>query len=164
LIAKLEIDNFNLIIKKFNIMKSKIFLLMALFGIFMSCQQKNQTESPESLKQVLFNFYDGIKDRNLDKIKEATTADFILYVDGKVWSHDSIISVLNTYPPYSATYSFENFKIDRENSLGVMRFFSHADFIFSDTLNLKFDWIESATFTKVDDKWKMKFLHSTTKM
>jgi len=145
-------------------MKSKIFLLLAFFGFIVSCQQKNQTKSHEPLKQVLFDFYDGVENKDFDKIKEATTADFILYVDGKVWSNDSMISVLNTYPPYSATYSFDNFKIDMENSLGVMRFFSHADFIFSDTLDLKFDWIESATFTKIDDKWKINFLHSTTKM
>ncbi len=137
---------------------------MALFGIVVSCQQKNQIKSPELLQQVLFDFYDGIKDRDFDKIKEATTPDFILYVDGKAWSNDSIISALNTYPPYSADYSFDNFNIDMENSLGCMRYFCHADFVFSDTLNVKFDWIESATFTKVDDQWKMNFLHSTTKM
>jgi len=145
-------------------MKSKIFLLMALFSIVWGCQPKNQTKSPELLKQVLFEFYDGIKDRDFDKIKEATTPDFILYVDGKVWSKDSIISILNTYPPYRADYSFDNFNIDMENSLGFMRYFCHADFDFSDTLNVKFNWIESATFTKVNDKWKMNFLHSTTKM
>ena len=145
-------------------MKSKIFLLMALFGIVVSCQQKNQTKSPEQLKQVLFDFYDGVEVRDFDKIKEATTSDFILYVDGKVWPNDSIISVLNTYPPFSADFSFNNFNIDMENSLGCMRYFCHADFVFSDTLNVKFDWIESATFTKVDDQWKMNFLHSTTKM
>ncbi len=144
-------------------MKSRIFLIMVLLGIVVGCQQKNQTKSPELLKQVLFDFYDGIKNKDFDKIKEVTTPDFTLYVDGKIWSHDSIISVLNSYPPYKADYSFDNFNIDMENSLGVMRFFSHGDFIFSDTLDLKFDWIESATFTKVDDQWKMNFLHSTTK-
>ena len=123
-----------------------------------------QIKSPELLQQVLFDFYDGIKDRDFDKIKEATTPDFILYVDGKALSNDSIISALNSYPPYSADYSFDNFNIDMENSLGCMRYFCHADFVFSDTLNVKFDWIESATFTKVDDQWKMNFLHSTTKM
>ena len=144
-------------------MKSKIFLLIALFGTVLSCQQKNQTSSPELLKQVLFDFYDGVKDKDFDKISEATTTDFMLYVDGKVWSNDSILSTLSSYPPFSADYSFNNFNINMENSLGYMRYFSHADFVFSDTLNVKFDWIESATFTKVDDKWKMNFLHSTTK-
>ena len=132
----------------------------------MACEKEEEEpiDSPELLKQVLFDFYDGIKDRDFDKIKEATTSDFILYVDGKALSNDSIISALNSYPPFSVEYSFDNFNIDLEHSLGFMRYFCHADFVFSDTLNVKYDWIESATFAKVDDQWKMNFLHSTTKM
>ena len=107
-------------------MKSRIFLIMALLGVIVSCQQKNQTKSPELLKQVLFDFYDGLKNKDFDKIKEVTTPDFTLYVDGKIWSHDSIISVLNSYPPYKADYSFDNFNIDMENSLGVSDFFLMA--------------------------------------
>jgi len=145
-------------------MKSRIILIAVLLGIVVSCQQKNQTESPELLKQVLFDFSDGLKNKDFDKIKEVTTPDFTAFIDGKIWSYDSIISVLNSYPPYTAEYSFDNFNIDMENSLGVMQYYSHADFIFSDTLNLKFDWIESATFTKTDDKWKLSFLHSSIKM
>jgi hypothetical protein len=145
-------------------MKSRIFLLLVFFSFIVSCQQKDHTKSPELLKQVLFDYYDGVKERDFDKIREATTADFILFVDGKVWSYDSIISILNTYPPYSANYSFEDFNIDMEDSLGCMRYFCHADFVLNDTLNLKFDWIESATFKKVGDQWKMNFQHSTTKM
>ena len=112
-------------------MKSKIFLLMMLLGIFLSCQQKNQTESPEVLKQVLFNFYDGVKNKDFDMIMDATTPDFIAFIDGKIWSTDSMINTLKSYPPYKADYSFDNFIIDMENSLGVIRFFSHGDFIFS---------------------------------
>ena len=126
-------------------------------------EEETEGKSPELLKQALFDYYDGIKNKDFDKMMGATTADFITFVDGNVWTNDSAISVLNTYPPYTAIYSFENFKIDMENSLGCMRYFCHCDFAFGDTLNLKFDWIESATFTKVGDQWKMSFLHSTLK-
>jgi len=144
-------------------MKSKIFLLLTLFGIFTSCQQKNQAETPESLKQVLFNFYDGTKNKDFDKIKEATTQDFKAFIDGKVWTIDTMINTLNSYPPYKADYSFNNFKINMADSLGSINYFIHGDFVFSDTLNLKFDWLESATFTKVNGQWKMNFMHTTTK-
>ena len=145
-------------------MKSKIFLLMVLLGIVVSCQQKNQTESPELLKQVLFNFYDGIKNKDFDKIKETVTPDFRAFIDGKVWSTDSVINTLNSYPPYKADYSFDSFKINMDDSLGCINYFIHCGFVISDTLNLKFDWLESATFTKVDNQWKMNFMHTTTKI
>ena len=143
-----------------------LLLFMAGFCLLMSCEKDEDEpfDSPELLKQVLFNFYGGIANKDFDKIKEAITTDFILYVDGKAWTIDSMISALNSYPPYTADYSFDNFNIDMEHSLGFMRYFCHADFVFNDTLNVKFDWIESATFTKVDGQWKMNFLHSTTKM
>jgi len=144
-------------------MKSKIFLLMTLFGIFMSCQQKNHAESPESLKQVLFNFYDGVKNKDFDMIKEATTPDFKAFIDGKVWSIDTMINTLNSYPPYKADYSFDDFKINMADSLGYINYFVRGDFVFNDTLNLRFDWLESATFTKEEDQWKINFMHTTTK-
>ena len=82
---------------------------MTLFGFVVSCQQKNQTEFPELLKQVLFNFYDGVKNKDFDKIEEATTPGFIAFTDGKIWSSDSMIDVLKSYPPNKANYSFDNF-------------------------------------------------------
>jgi len=144
-------------------MKSKIFLIMMLLGIFLSCQQKNQTESPEVLKQVLFNFYDGVENKDFDMIMDATTPDFIAFIDGEIWSTDSMINTLKSYPPYKVDYSFDDFKINMADSLGYINYFVRGDFVFNDTLNLRFDWLESATFTKVEDQWKMNFMHTTTK-
>lgn len=136
---------------------------MMVLGIFLSCQQKNQTESPEVLKQVLFNFYDGVKSKDFDMIMDATTPDFIAFIDGKIWSTDSMINTLKSYPPYKADYSFDDFKINMADSLGCINYFVRGDFVFNDTLNLRFDWLESATFSKVEDQWKMNFMHTTTK-
>ncbi len=143
-----------------------LLLFMAGFCLLMSCEKSEEEliDSPELLKQVLFNFYGGIANKDFDKIKEAITTDFILYGDGKAWTIDSMISALNSYPPYTADYSFDNFNIDIESSLGCMRYSCHCDFVFTDMYNLQFDWIESATFIKANDQWKMKFMHSTTKI
>jgi len=56
---------------------------MALFGIFMSCQQKNQTESPELLKQVLFDFSDGLKNKEKENdVKVYDIAELIAKAKG----------------------------------------------------------------------------------
>ncbi|MBT8276942.1 MAG: nuclear transport factor 2 family protein [Flavobacteriaceae bacterium] len=144
-------------------MRSKIFLIIMLLGIISSCQQKNQTESPEVLKKVLFNFYDGVKNKDFDMIIDVTTPDFIAFIDGKIWSTDSMINTLKSYPPYIAEYSFDDFKINMADSIGNINYFIRGDFVFNDTLNLRFDWLESATFTKVENQWKMNFMHTTTK-
>ena len=64
---------------------------MMLPAIFLSCQQQNQTESPEVLKQVLFDFYDGVKNKDFDMIMDVTTPDFIAFIDGKIWSSSSTL-------------------------------------------------------------------------
>jgi hypothetical protein len=137
---------------------------MAGFCLLMDCEKENDEplDSPELLKQVLFDFYDGIEVKDYDKIMGATTPDFMLYMEGQAWSYDSIVNALTSYPPYSVDYSFDNFNIYIENSIGYLKYLCRGDFVFSDTVNFSIIWNESATFIKADDQWKMKFMHSTT--
>jgi lysophospholipase L1-like esterase len=44
-----------------------------------------------------------------------------------------------------------------------MTYTNHADFVFSGTHKLSLDWIESATFRKINGEWKMNFLSVTTR-
>ena len=57
----------------------------------------------------------------------------------------------------------DNFKIYVDRMSGDMTYTNHADFVFSDNSKLSLDWIESATFRKVDGIWKMNLLHLTEK-
>ena len=139
-------------------MKTKTLLLFVLIGLMTSCQQNKPTDNPENLKQV-----DGIKNMDLNKMNDVTTSDFILYEDGKVWNNDSLMDFLNTFPKFTADYTFDNFKIDVDNVSGNMYYFNHCDFTLNDTTKLTFNWIESATFKKIDGRWKMNFLHSTVR-
>ena len=144
-------------------MKAKSILLIVLTGLIISCQQNKPTDSPEELKQVLLDYFDGIKNKDFDKMKEVTTIDFAIYEDGKVWNNDSIISFIKMYPNSKVDYTFDNFKIKVDNSSGNMHYLNHADFILNDTIKMEFNWIESATFIKNDNGWKMDFLHSTVR-
>ncbi len=139
---------------------------MAGLCLPVSCEKDEDEpiDSPELLKQVLFDFYDGITDRDFDKIKEATTSDFMLYIEGTAWSFDSIVNALSAYPPFVVDYSFDNFKIYLEYSVGSMQYVCHADYDFGDASIVTYNWNESATFIKADGQWKMKFLQSTTKL
>lgn len=139
------------------------FILMVLFVLIASCRQKSRTDDPGKLKQVLIDYFDGIKSRDLKKLNEVTTGDFILYEDGLVWNNDSLMNALNAYKKFSADYRFSNFSIHVENASGDMIYFNHGNFIINDTTEISKDWIESATFRKVDGKWKLKFLHSSVK-
>ena len=61
------------------------------------------------------------------------------------------------------TWTFDNIKVNMNESSGDIVYLNHGDFVINDTIKTKVDFLESATFRKVDGKWKMNFLHSTVK-
>ena len=135
------------------------FLLVVL-GLLIGCQQKESIDDTEKLKRVLVDYFDGIKARDLARMKEVTTDDFVLFEGGRVWNNDSLMSALNKFSKFTADYTFVNYKINVDRASGSMSYFNHCVCTY-DTLTVNYDWIESATFSKADGKWKMNFLHST---
>src|SRR6266852_3061759 len=140
-------------------MKTIIVFLLVILALD-SCQQ-SKSDDGENLKLTLTDYFDGIKNKDIKKMNQVTTADFIIYEDGKVWNNDSLIKVLNTFPKFTAKYTFDGFRINVDNTSGSMSYFNHGDFTLKDTTKMTFDWIESATFKKIDGKWIIDFLHST---
>ncbi len=144
-------------------MKTRNIFLIILTGLIISCQLNTPKDSPEELKQILIDYFDGIKNMDFNKMKEVTTNDFTLYEDGKIWNNDSLINFIKTFPPFKIDYKFDNFNIQIDNSIGNMYYLNHADMVINDTINMTYDWIECATFVKKVNGWKMNFLHSTVK-
>lgn len=145
-------------------MKIKLMLtgLLAL-GVLSSCKQTQSTDDPQILASVLQDYFDGVRNRDVNKLKAVTTDDFVLFEDGRVWTNDSLINSLSAFKSVRGTIKPDNMKINVDHSSGDVTYFNHADFIINDTIPMKFNWIESATFRKVDGKWKMNFLHSTVR-
>ncbi|WP_340115019.1 nuclear transport factor 2 family protein [Maribellus mangrovi] len=144
-------------------MKTKILLVLVIAGFLVSCKQEKKLDNPDQLQQVLMSYFDGIKNIDLDEMNAVTTSDFVLFEDGKVWNNDSIYNFLKTMPPFTATYKFDNFNINIDIENGNMFYFNHMDGTMNDTTKFSYDWIESATFKKIDGEWKMNFLHSTVR-
>ena len=144
-------------------MKTKLLLVLHIAVLLFGFQGKKKSDNPEQLKQVLTSYFDGIENRNFDKMKEVTTKDFVLFEDGKVWNNDSIINMIKGMPPFDAKYTFNNFNINMDSENGNMFYYNHLDAALNDTTKMTYDWTESATFKKIDGEWKMNFLHSTTR-
>ena len=119
-------------------------------------------DNPEKLKTVLTNFFDGISTQDFDKRKTATTNDFILYEDGSLWNIDSAFMNIRRHMPFSVKYQMNNFKFFVDNESGDVTYTNHADFTFN-TGKKSLDWIESATFRKVNGVWKINFLGATAR-
>ena len=148
---------------KIYIMKAKPILLLALVVLLFSCQEEKKPDNPEQLKQVLTSYFDGVVAKDIAKMNAVTTDDFVLYEDGLVWNNDSLLNLVNSMPPFEASFKFDYIKINIDQEIGNISYFNHADMILNDTTEVKYDWIESATFQKIEGEWKMNFLHSTVK-
>ena len=136
-----------------------LFGLVLGLGLFSGCHEKGSPDDPERLKQVLLTYFDGIRDKDFEKMTRATTNDFVLYEMGRVWNNDSVFKEMTKYP-YSVLYTFDNFRVNVDAASGHMTYYNHGEFVFDDTKQ-SFDWIESAAFKKTETGWKMYFLHIT---
>lgn len=145
-------------------MKNAALVLLIIGGLSLnSCQQNNETDDPEKLKTVLVGYFDAIKMRDFDRMKDLSTADFVLFEDGVIFNNDSLINLVNSMPDAKVDYKFENFTINVDSRTGYMRYFNTGDFTMNDTIHMTINWLESATFRKIDDNWKLEFLHSTVR-
>jgi ketosteroid isomerase-like protein len=138
---------------------AKILTTLLLLELLTNCQQKN--DDPEILKRILTDYFDGIKTQDLEKLNSLTTNDFVLFENGKIWTNDSLVTIKDKFKSFQGEWKFDSMKVNVDESSGDIVYFDHGEFVFNDTIKMKFDWLESATFRKVDGKWKMNFLHST---
>jgi hypothetical protein len=92
-----------------------------------------------------------------------TTSDFILYEDGRLWNIDSAFMNIRNRMPYTVKFQMANLKffVDRES--GDVTYTNHGDFVFSNAQKLSLDWVESATFRKINGIWKINFLQATVR-
>jgi hypothetical protein len=130
-------------------------------GLLTNCEQKK--DDPEILKKILTDYFDGIKTQDLEKLNSLTTSDFVLFEDGVIWTNDSLVTMKEKFSSFKGAWKFDNISVNIDESSGDIVYFNQGDFVFNDTIKIKIDWLESATFRKVDGKWKMNFLHSTVK-
>jgi hypothetical protein len=143
-------------------MKTISILTMILgLGLLTNCEQKK--DDPEILKKILTDYFDGIKTQDLEKLNSLTTSDFVLFEDGVIWTNDSLVTMKEKFSSFKGAWKFDNISVNIDESSGDIVYFNQGDFVFNDTIKMKIDWLESATFRKVDGKWKMNFLHSTVK-
>ncbi len=141
----------------------KLNILTIILGLVLLTNCKQKKDDPEILKNILTDYFDGIKTQDLEKLNSLTTSDFLLFEDGVIFTNDSLVVPIPNVKSFKGNWTFDDIKVNIDESSGDIVYLNHGDFIINDTIKRKIDWLESATFRKVDGKWKMNFLHSTIK-
>ena len=126
-------------------------------------KSKQSNDDPEKLKTVLNSFFNSIGTHDLEKLRSTVTNDFILYEDGKLWNIDSAYMNIKRNLPFSVTYKMDNMKFFVDSESGDVTYTNHGDFVFNNSEKLSLDWLESATFRKINGAWKINLLQATVR-
>ena len=143
--------------------RTKVTLIALGLGLLAGCGQHKPTDNEENLRQVLVNYFDGIKHNDHKKMTDAITDDFLLYEEGHSWNNDSVYMNIERSSPFRAEFTFDNIKVTVDNKSGHMTYEEHANFVFRDTIKANLNFLGSAAFRKSEDGWKMYFLQATKK-
>jgi ketosteroid isomerase-like protein len=142
-------------------MKSRIFLAVATISFF-SCQSGSDNQlKKEELKALLSDYYNAMAKKDLDQMKSLTTTDFVMYDKGVIYGNESAIKAIEEMGPFTATFKFDsiNAHLDKVNASAY--YLLEATFVIKDSTYAPMKYLESATFKKEGNKWKLRFLHSS---
>lgn len=141
-----------------------ITILCFIGSVFLTaCTRPEIKDDKDKVKAVLIDYFDGIKNRDLEKMTANTTTDYLLFESGKVWNNDSLWADLQHFKDQRIEFRLDHFKVKVDNKIAHISYFNYGDIYVNDTLINTIEWIENATFLKVDGTWKIDFLHSTLK-
>jgi hypothetical protein len=144
-------------------MKIVVLAVLASAILMLTAARPYQrSDDTEKMKTALLNFFNGIETQDFEKLKAATTGDFVLYEDGRAWNIDSVFMNIKRHMPFKVKYQLSNIKIYADRQSGDASYSNHADFVFTEE-NENLDWVEGATFRKINGVWKINFLQITIK-
>ncbi len=140
-------------------MKIGVFLIALVAGLF-ACQPVNNEADKVQVKQVLTDYFAAIRAKDLNKMNALCTDDYVLFENGMVWNNDSLGNNIRKSDA-EIRFTLDNYNIRVDQESGRINYFNHGEAYRNDSLKSTIDWIESATFRKVEGQWKLEFLHST---
>ncbi len=136
-------------------------LLVSGLLFLAACRSGKTNEDPDLLNDVLASYFKGIEQKDTAKLKSLVTDDFILFEDGDIWNNDSAFKNIRRHLPFTVKYRLAEIRTHVDGNSGDMVYTNHADFVFRDSTKRSIDWLESATFRKTAEGWKINFLHLT---
>jgi hypothetical protein len=146
---------------KLLIMKKNILFTLLMTAIF-SCQPETGNGiKKDELKKVVAAYYDALAKKDIQKMNTLTTANFILFDEGVIYTNQSAVNAVDQLKPFAVTFTFDSLNIHMDKNDASVYYFREANFIFDGNTKMPVRFLESATFHKEDNKWKLRFLHSS---
>jgi ketosteroid isomerase-like protein len=142
-------------------MKSRTFLALAVITLF-SCQSESDSQfKKEELKTLLSDYYTAMSKKDLAAMKSLTTPDFIMYDEGIIYSNESAVKSIEGMGPFTVSFVFDSINAHLDKTNASAYYLKQATFTIQDSTWAPMKFLESATFKKEGEKWKLRFLHAS---
>jgi hypothetical protein len=136
-------------------------ILFFVSTVFVRAQNKSD-DKQQAVQKAVIDLFQGLADRNLDKLKQNCTTDVLILEHGAVWNLDTLIQKVsqNTAPDFKRINTFEFIETKVSGQMAWTTYNNQAEVTRNGKTGV-IKWIETAILTKEDGKWKIKTLHST---
>jgi hypothetical protein len=143
----------------------KIRLPHVLLAIlFLSCHIGDDSNAKkEELKNIVLDYYNALSNQDLQKANDLTTSNFILFDEGYVLNNKVAIDSVKKMSQFTATFTIDSLNVHVDKKDASAYYFRNADFAFVNGQRISVRFLESATFNKEGNKWKLRFMHSTVR-
>ena len=143
------------------IYKTKCNWLLIAFGLVIGGRVCAQGDDSAVLRQLIIDHFDGVAQKDFVKLRSVVTDDYVIYEDGKKWNADSVFCNIQYHQPFSVKFTLTDFRIFADTRSGNASYLSQADFVMRDTVHFTLHFIETATFRKTAEGWRIAMIHVT---
>ena len=141
----------------------KIILMLVLLLLSLITSAQNSTKKEDAVQQTVVKLFDALSNRDSISLKAVSTADITLYEYGGVWTIDTLILkaiTLNTAKEFARTNTFDFIQTTVDKKMAFVNYRLQS-VIIRDGKQAILQWLETVVLIKVQNKWKVKHLHST---
>ena len=133
------------------------FLLISFVNLHAQSESDNQ-----QVEGTIVKFFEGLSSLKDEDIRSQVTDDFILLEDGEWWTVDTLITAISPMKKrnFKRINSFKFVKTEQVGSVAWTSYENTAE-VTVDGKQREIKWLESAVLVRLDEKWKIKMLHST---
>ncbi|TMI70448.1 MAG: nuclear transport factor 2 family protein [Bacteroidetes bacterium] len=143
-------------------MKKSIILSIILLSLLSCRVDDNGQAKKEELKAIVLDYFNALSKKDLAKANSLTTDNFILFDGGHIYNNQVAIDSVKRKDAFDAVFTIDSLNVHADKKDASAYYFRTAEFRFA-TSTIKIKFLESATFNKIDGKWKLRFLQSNVR-
>lgn len=130
--------------------------------LFLSSNILWAQRTDHQVQQPIIDFFEGISENDLDRMRHCVTDDFTILEHGVIWTMDTVVTLTKKPRPagFKRLNSFDFFQTEVSDDMAFVSYHNSAEIITPGrTRSVK--WLESAVLVREGNRWKIKMLHST---